>query len=179
MPLIKNRIESFVAERSEAEAEGWPAGACKRDLPLHRLTRRTVMQEWERVIPLVLAKFAQALLASRVENLEREVEALRARLDKGGAQRSIIVPIESFAPEPFEVIKPFHVVVEPADGEFIASLYDANINASGETEEEAVADLKDMMLTLFERLQQEPEQALGVGPKRQLAVLKSLVRKHP
>jgi predicted RNase H-like HicB family nuclease len=177
MLLTKNRIEPFRAEPSEVEANDWPI-ACGHDQPLHRVTQRTVMQEWERVIPLVLAKFAQALLASRVENLEREVEALRARLDQGGAQRSIIVPIESFAPEPFELIKPFHVVVEPADGEFIASLYDANINASGETEEEAVANLKDMMLTLFERLQQEPERDLGVGPTRQLAVLKSLVRKH-
>ncbi|MBI3852395.1 MAG: hypothetical protein HY298_19235 [Verrucomicrobia bacterium] len=179
MPTIKNRIEAFLPEAHEAEAQGWRPPECEQVLVVHRKPRQYVAPNWQRIMPILLAKFAQTFLAARIEALERDVEALRKRLDQVGSSRSIIAPIETFAPEPYEATKPFHVVVEPVDDEFIATLFDANINASGDTAEESVSNLKDIMLTLFERLQREPQGKLGSGPARQLSVLKSLVRKQP
>jgi predicted RNase H-like HicB family nuclease len=92
-------------------------------------------------------------------------------------EHSFVVPIETFAPEPFEVLRPLCVVVQPQDGGYIASLFDANINASGETAQDAVANLKDLMLALYVRLQKEPKERLGKGPARQRAVLQALLRR--
>jgi hypothetical protein len=44
---------------------------------------------------------------------------------------SIIVPIVTFAPEPFDIIKEIPVVVQPTDDEFSATFFDANINTQG------------------------------------------------
>ena len=70
------------------------------------------------------------------------------------------VPIETFDPEPFELRRPVSVVVQAFGNSFVASLFDANINASGETAQDAVANLKDLILALFIRLGKEPNQRL-------------------
>lgn len=89
-----------------------------------------------------------------------------------------IVPIETVEPAPYELAKPISVVVHPAEGGgYIASYLDANINASGETPHEAVANLKDIMIGLFECLEREPPENLGKGPREQLVTLKFLLRR--
>ena len=88
-----------------------------------------------------------------------------------------VVPVTTFAPEPFEVIRPFSVVIQPNGDDFIATFFDANINASGETQEEAFAALKDVLLTTFQLLQRRPDSQLGPGPRRQRAVLAAVIRK--
>ena len=87
------------------------------------------------------------------------------------------VPIETFDPEPFELRRPLSVVVQGSGTGFVASLFDANINASGETAQDAVANLKDLILALFIRLRREPIENLGKGPARQRAVLEGLLRR--
>src|SRR5436190_5695058 len=87
------------------------------------------------------------------------------------------VPIETFDPEPFELRRPVSVVVQAFGNSFVASLFDANINASGETAQDAVANLKDLILALFIRLGKEPKERLGKGPARQLAVLEGMLRR--
>jgi hypothetical protein len=84
---------------------------------------------------------------------------------------TFVVPIETFDPEPFGLRRPVSVVVQPSGDSFVASLFDANINASGETAHYAVANLKDLILALIIRLRKEPKERLGKGPARQLAVL--------
>jgi predicted RNase H-like HicB family nuclease len=59
----------------------------------------------------------------------------------------------------------------------VASLVDANVNASGDTIQDAVAHLKDLMVALFERLSEEPKSKPGKGPARQLVALRSLMRR--
>jgi hypothetical protein len=90
---------------------------------------------------------------------------------------TFVVPIETFDPEPFELRRPVSAVVQPSGEGFVASLFDANINASGETAQHAVANLKDLILALFIRLAKEPKEKLGQGPARQLAVLEGLLRR--
>ena len=93
------------------------------------------------------------------------------------APQSILVPITTFSPEPFEVINEILVVVQPTDDDYMASFFDANIHASGDTQEEAVANLKDIMLIMFRRFEKEPSNRLGPEPKRQLAVLRNFLQK--
>ncbi|MBM4027620.1 MAG: hypothetical protein FJ280_19785 [Planctomycetes bacterium] len=89
---------------------------------------------------------------------------------------ALLVPIQSLAPEPYEVVKPFQVVVRPADGEYIASFFDANLSASGETQAEAVLHLKDVIAAAFEILAEMKEAELGPGPLRQKKTLEEFIR---
>ena len=89
----------------------------------------------------------------------------------------IIVPIVIFAPEPFRLSDPIWTVVQPIDDSFVATFFDANVSTSGDTQEEAVANLKDLILDIYVDLEEEPEERLGPEPKRQLAVLRSLIRR--
>ena len=106
----------------------------------------------------------------RFEQVSATNEALQ------GLPGSILVPVTTFAPEPFELVKDILVVVQSTGEDFTASFFDANIHASGDTQEEAVANLKDVMLIMLRRFEKEPEHRLGPEPKRQLAVLRDFIR---
>ena len=112
----------------------------------------------------------------RVEQSQRELKATVAQLRES---RSAIVPILTFAPEPYELLREIRVVVQSCAEEYLASFFDANINASGCTETEAVANLKEIMLSVYKHLLSLPTGKLGPGPKRQLAVLKEFIRRRP
>jgi hypothetical protein len=104
----------------------------------------------------------------RLAKIERDVLALKA------LSQSIIVPVTTLSPEPFELSRPLMIVVQPDDDSFTATFFDANINASGNTQADAVANLKDLLVTFFVML--EKEKKLGKGPTRQLAVLRDVMR---
>ena len=88
-----------------------------------------------------------------------------------------VVPITTFAPEPFEVLRPMSAVIQPLGEEHLATFFDANINASGETQEEAFANLKDVLLGTFQMLERMAESKLGPGPRRQRAVLVECIQR--
>ena len=109
--------------------------------------------------------------------IERKIDMLRAMLtDPAQVEPPLVVPVTNFAPEPFDVLQEFKVVVR-ADGEgaYIASHFDGNISTSGDTPEEAVDNLKGFMLDLFEDYDSEPPERLGPAPAKQLAVLKTII----
>ena len=60
---------------------------------------------------------------------------------------------------------------------YVATLFDANISSSGDTREEAVTNLKDLMLMIFQSLEHESESDLGPAMVRQKKVLQSLIRR--
>ena len=99
----------------------------------------------------------------RVENLEQRIN-----------QRSVIVPIQDLEPSQVKIKQPIFAVVQEDDGVFVASFVDANMNASGETQLDAVEMLKDVIAASFQ-LFLNKESILGVEPKRQLAVLRCFV----
>lgn len=78
---------------------------------------------------------------------------------------------------PFEVIKPFSVQAERLGNAVVASFKLANINASGDTWTEAVTNLKDLIISVFDLLASHPPERLGRGPRLQLATLRSFIRK--
>jgi hypothetical protein len=114
-----------------------------------------------------------------VARQELEIEGQEAVLLKGelAGVGSTTVPVQSFEPEPYEPRQTIFVVVQPVEESFVATLVDANINASGETMPDAVENLKDLMIALYERLSKEKKSKLGKVPTRQLAVLRSIIRR--
>jgi Arc/MetJ-type ribon-helix-helix transcriptional regulator len=91
-------------------------------------------------------------------------------LDRG--VQAAVVPITTLAPEPYEILRDIPAVVEAAGDGFIATFFDGNISTSGDTEVEAVSNLRSLILDIFEYLDGEPAGSLGPEPARQLAVLR-------
>jgi hypothetical protein len=99
------------------------------------------------------------------------------RLHKLESAQTKIVPINTFAPEPYELLKTFLVSVQSVEGGFEAGWYDANIHTTGENEEEAVSNLKSLILDFFDSLSKESQEKLGIEPKRQLAVIRIFIKR--
>ena len=117
-------------------------------------------------------------LCERVAGLESKVEQVLKRLGELGAlRRSFLVPIETLEPEPYEITRPFTAVVIEGEGEFEASIFDLGIFASGETEGEAIANLKETLADTVDRLNGLPDARLGKGPLRQKNLLNKCIRK--
>lgn len=108
--------------------------------------------------------------ASRLDRLEQAVRALAERIDP------VTLQISTFAPEPYEVLRPIPVLIRPEGDEFVASFVEANVNASGETQQEAFESLKALVLDVFDSLRSHPAGKLGPEPARRLAVLRDFIR---
>jgi predicted RNase H-like HicB family nuclease len=150
-------------------------------IPEAEIPRRPVNQtrNWDKNVSSVIRTYANALLAgwreaTRLDAIETEVLLLKERVAQVERSAPVCVPIETFAPEPYKVLKPFHVVVQAQEDEYVASFLDANLNASGSTQAEAVSNLKDVILAVFDCLN-EQQARLGPGPARQLGVLTEFV----
>ncbi len=115
----------------------------------------------------------------RLNLLEITIADLKSRIQKLISLQTKIVPINTFAPEPYELLKSFNVTVQPTEDDFEVGWYDANIHTGGQNEEEAVSNLKSLILDLFDSFSREPSEKLGPEPKRQLLVMKQFIRKRP
>jgi hypothetical protein len=129
-----------------------------------------------RAKPTIL-KSAGRASSGRVEQLERDVSALKKQLKQLGKAQPLTVTIETLAPEPFILKRPLQIVVRPSDGEYIATYFDANLGMSGSTPEEAVEGLKMVIVDAFD-LYESNESCLGPGPARQLAVLRESIQRR-
>jgi hypothetical protein len=114
----------------------------------------------------------------RLDRIEEMLQVILLKIAAiGSAKGSIMVPIQSLAPEPYRLLQPLTAVVTEADGGYEAAFFDASIFASGDTEEDAVSNLKDTMIDTYERLSELKESQLGPGPTRQKQVLDFYIRK--
>jgi hypothetical protein len=117
-------------------------------------------------------------LCERFEKVEAALQVLASKLHHGTqSQGSLWLPIESFAPEPYEAVKPITAVITPMEDGFEAGLFDANLFSSGDTEVEALNNLKSRIVETYEMLEELGDSRLGPGPFRQKKVLSSLIRK--
>lgn len=123
---------------------------------------------------------------ANLKSLEDRIGDLSARIERSigamgamgamGAKGAKIVPVQTFAPEPYSLLKPMSVLIEDTEDGYLASFFDANIGTSGETEQEAFENLKSLVLDIFDSLSREAPERLGPEPSRQLAVLRSFIR---
>lgn len=122
-------------------------------------------------------------LENRIEIAENKLKDLTARLARmeelceRSIQKTVCVPVSTFAPEPFEVTREFSVVIQPEEDGFVAALFDANISSSGDTQEEALANVKDLILMIFQGFEDEDDSELGPAMIRQKHALLSLIRR--
>jgi hypothetical protein len=114
-----------------------------------------------------MEQFDQAL---RLDRLEQAVRVLSERVDP------VTLQISTFTPEPYEVLRPIPVLIRPEGDEFVASFVEANVNASGETQQEAFESLKLLVLDIFDSLRSHPVEKLGPESVRRLAVLRDFIR---
>ncbi len=110
--------------------------------------------------------------------LKAQVNALERKLSEFPKSGSITVPICTFDPGPFDLLKEIKVVVRPCDDEFLATFFDANVNASGCNETDAVNSLKDMLLRRFDYLDKMPIEKLGPALVKQITVLRTFIRRR-
>jgi predicted RNase H-like HicB family nuclease len=106
--------------------------------------------------------------------LEQDLALQRRRLEVLETRGvSCQMEIHTFSPEPYRVKKPIPITVRPHEGEFLASFLDANVNASGETEQEAFEAVKALLLDMLDQLNHQPK----LGPKlaTRLAVLREFI----
>ena len=112
---------------------------------------------------------------ARLAAIEMELARLQKRVGRLARRVALTVRIESLAPEPYSIRKPFSVVVRQQGVDYIASFFDANVSTSGDTPEESVLNLKDLVVAIYEDLSGRPEDQLGPGPCRQLQVLREFI----
>jgi hypothetical protein len=73
---------------------------------------------------------------------------------------------------PLKVLKPFEITIEPVENAFVASFLEANINASGDSKDEALDNLVSMIRDLYHLFADEINR-LGPEPARQYSVLRN------
>jgi hypothetical protein len=147
-----------------------------------RRSQNVFSPDWASAVPNLIEKLVSEVVEKkkmeiRFSLLEIAVSELKSRIDTLDAAKTRIVPINSFAPEKYDLLKPILVSVQAVDDEFEAGWFDANIHTAGENEEEAVSNLKSLILDYFDGFSKEPSEKLGPEPTRQLTVLKLFIQK--
>jgi hypothetical protein len=112
--------------------------------------------------------------------MQTTIDTLTRRLEKLEAlsqAQAVIVPIATLSPEPFDLIRDIPVVVVQSDDGYLATFFDANISITGDTREEAVGNLRLLLVDMFDDLE-AAEARLGPYPARQLATLRAFMRRR-
>jgi predicted RNase H-like HicB family nuclease len=117
-------------------------------------------------------------LCERLEGMETALRGLLAKVDRVIVPGPCTwIPIQTFAPEPYEAVRPLAAVISPTEDGYEACFYDANLYASGDTEEEAFSNLKSVILDHYDHLSGTDDAQLGPAPRRQKMILATLVRR--
>jgi hypothetical protein len=119
-----------------------------------------------------------ALVAMRdnIETLTREMSGLKCEIQRLQQSRVYVVPLTTLT-QPFEMVQQIPVTIEGDGEDFTATFVEANVSASGETEADAIANLKDSLLSSYELLENLPPNQLGPLPTRQWEILQNVVKR--
>jgi len=143
--------------------------------------RREYVDNWADSVPELVGKLASLIEEKKKQEiqfnlLQIAISEFEGRIHRLESIQTKIIPIDSFAPEPYNLLKTILVSVHSVEGGFNAGWFDANIHSSGDNEEEAAGNLKSLILDFFDSLSNEPAEKLGPEPLRQLAVLKEYIQ---
>jgi hypothetical protein len=122
------------------------------------------------------------LLVARYGENRKTAGSTKARVSVHGTQleATIALPVQGQVitlivqnlASPLNVLKPFEIAIEPIDDGFVASFLEANINASGDSADEALDNLVSIIRDLYELFSDEINQ-LGPEPARQYSILRT------
>jgi len=182
-------FEEFEIQPFRQSGTKWDLMDCDRAiLPFPRGAEsrqsQNVSPDWANAVPSLIAKLVSEIVEKkkmelRFSLLEITVSELKSQFNALAVAKTRIVPINTFTPNPYDLLKPVLVSVQAVEDEFEAGWFDANIHTTGENEEEAVSNLKSLILDYFEIFTNEPSEKLGIEPKRQLAILNQYIQKRP
>jgi len=153
--------------------------ASQGDIVAYTLESAASQHSWVENFEKTVEQFARFAQTKRrqfqtIDSLMSNVKQLEKRIAELSAQPFQAL-ITTLAPDPFDLKRDIPVVVTPNGEDFVATFFDAGISATGDTDEEAVFNLKDLIVQTFEALSKMPEAKLGFLPRKQLAVLRTLV----
>lgn len=94
------------------------------------------------------------------------------------AAATFAVPVSTFAPRPFEPRRPINAVIAPCPGGYTASFLDADLATSGDSEAEALDNLKDLLLLVFEDFEKADDATLGPAMLKQKSVLRDVIARR-
>lgn len=112
-----------------------------------------------------------------LHDLQTQMQDVRDQLAhiRRGYPRQI--PLENLRDPLYEVIHTIPVVLEEDEGQYLATWYDADIFGYGASEQEALDDLCESIVSLWEVLKRESSaQGLGDTLTKQWAFLQKMIR---
>jgi len=117
-------------------------------------------------------------LREKIGGIERAVDRLM------GLPQPLVVPISTFAPEPYEFVRPIFAVVEPIvpddpeeDCTYLARFIEGRVGATGSTVEDAIQCLKEALISKWNLLEKLPK--LGKAMRHQKSILQDVIRRCP
>jgi hypothetical protein len=149
-------IESAFRQCGRSEHSPWSIGSFRRFTS--RESGSTVLgtfeENWAESVPLLLANVFSLVAEKKKQEirfslLQIAFKGVEERLSRLELAQATIIPINSFSPEPYDLLKTILVSVRCVEGGFNAGWFDANIHSSGDNEEEAVGNLKSLILDFF------------------------------
>lgn len=142
----------------------------------------TFKSNWADSVPALIRELVVQMQKKKNQEIQfaviqLAVDRIEKRMQRLESLQTKIIPIDSFAPEPYIVLKPILISVQAIEEEFEASWFDANIHFSGGNEDEAVRNLKGLILDRFDSCSNKSPDRLGPEPIRQLAVMREYIQK--
>jgi hypothetical protein len=110
-----------------------------------------------------------------VSSIASKMDAVMTELGELRKAKTYVVPLTTFAGEPLQMKLNIPAAIEGDGEEFTASFFEANVSASGETQADAIANLKESLVSKFEFLESLPENEMGPLPARQWEVLRNVL----
>lgn len=110
-----------------------------------------------------------------VASIASKMDAVMAEMTELRKAKTFVVPITTLAHEPLQMKLNIPATIEGDGEEFTATFYEANVSASGETQADAIANLKESLVAKYEFLESLPENELGPLPARQWDVLRNVL----
>ena len=114
-------------------------------------------------------------LSENVTSMQEKLNGLAEAVDRLSSLRTFVVPLTTLASEPLQMKLNIPATIEGDGEDFTATFNEANVSASGETEADAIANLKESLVSTYEFLESIPENEMGLLPARQWEVLRNVL----
>jgi len=92
---------------------------------------------------------------------------------------SIALSIAELGEPGYRLLKSIPITIQIEEGAYLASFFEANVHASGDTDQEAYENLRSMVLDTFDSLEKRTDSELATGAQHQRRVLVAYIARVP